>query len=411
MKNLMAQAVTAFFATWLLQAAPVNAADFQQGLRLKADNKLEAAAAEFEGVVQQQPNDVKALEQLAVVQGWLGRHEASIATWRRLIALDGQREDARIGIARVQYWARKWPAALQTLDDVLSRQPKSADALALKGDVLLAQQMPGAARESYQLALQNGGDATELQKKLSRAVEPKRWRLDVGVGRDRYTNSRGSEYSSFVQLGYAVSPELTVFGRNELVRQFGTNDNTVYGGAYWVPSPDLLLFGEVGATPSPNFRPQSQVLLGAEFLGNATIQPLLSYRYARYDGTSVNVGAGAVSGKGAVKTITPGVRLVLPNAGNLELRYAFSNNIDGSNTKVGQVRLGFDAGPQWAPYVAYFKGDEALPPQAAASFKTYVAGTTYQIDDAWSLRADFSYEDRPQFYKRRSLSAGVSYRF
>lgn len=396
-------------------ALPALAADYQQGLRLKADNKLEAAATEFEGVVGQNPRDTKALEQLAVIQGWLGRYDASIATWQRLLVIEPRREDARVGIARIQYWAGKPALALQTLDDVLAREPQSADALSLKGDVLLALQQPGAARAAYERALQSGADAAAIQTKLARtsaaAASATRWRLDAGVGIDEFSNQRGSEYNGFTQLGYQISPTLSLYGRYEIARQFGSNDATGFAGGYWLAAPELLLFGEIGYTPDADFRPDSQVLLGAELLVDKYVQPLLTYRFSRYGGSTVNLQPGALSGRGNVKTVTPGVRLVLPGAGNLELRFGISDNIDGSTTKVSQARINFDAGERWAPYIAYFDGDEALPPQAPAAFKVYVAGVVYQLGAAWSVRADLAYEERPSFYNRKSLALGVSYRF
>ncbi len=399
------------FLFMLAAAMPLQAADFQQGLRLKADNKLEAAATEFEGVLRQTPGDAKALEQLAIVQGWLGRYPNSIASWQGLLALEPRRDDARIGIARIQYWSKQWPAAINTLDDVLTRQPRSAEALTLKGDILLAQQMPEAARNAYQSALESGGDSSELQKKISRAVVPKRWRFDIGLGFDRYDNPRGRESSGFTQLGYAVSSTLNVYGRQELARQFGTNDSSLFAGAYWLVAPELLLFGETGYTPDANFRPESQFTAGMELLAGSYVQPLLTYRHANYAGTSAAILPGAVSGSGSVKTITPGVRLIFPGSGNLELRYAITANLDGSTTKVSQARLNLDAGDRWTPYLAYFSGNEALPPQAPAAFKVYVLGSTYLLNDSWSLRADLSYEDRPSFYTRKSLAVGLSYRF
>ncbi len=410
MNNKLPRLITLACLAYLAIATHASAADFQQGMRLKADNKLEAAAKEFEGVLAQNPRDGKALEQLAVIQGWLGRYNESIASWQRLLAIEPGREDARIGIARVQYWSQQPAAALQTLDDVLSRQPRSAEALTLKGDVLLARQQVPAAREAYQLALANGGDPAELQKKIARIVSPSQWRLDTGFGSDNFSNSRGTEYNGFVQLGYQVSPTLSVYGRYELARQFGSNDTTYFVGSYWQPAPDWLLFGEIGQTPSADFRPNNQVQVGLEYLGNRYLQPLLTYRHARYAGTTTAT-PGVVSGKGNVKTLTPGVRLIWPGAGNLELRVGSSDNIDGSTTRVSQLRLNLEAGDSWSPYIAYFNGKEALPPQSAASFKVVVLGAVYRLNDTWSLRADLANEQRRNFYTRNSLALGVGYRF
>lgn len=391
-------------------AAQALAADFQQGMRLKADKQLEAASAEFEGVLQQTPQDTKALEQLAVIQGWLGRYPASIASWQRLLALEPHREDARVGIARIQYWSQQPQQALQTLQDVLSRQPRLAEALALQGDVLLALNRSQEARAAYSQALAQGADSAELNAKLSRLQNPKVWRMDVGLGQDRYNNTRSTENGSFLQLGYQMAAQANIYARIEQAYQFGSNDSTYFVGAYWSPSPVWALNAEWGQTPSPDFRPATQAQIGLEFLGHAAVQPLLSYRQANYTGTSVGTG-NLPTGQGQVKTITPGLRLVWPGTGSLEVRLAISDNIDRSNTKVTQLRINLDTSEYLSPYLAYFKGEEALPPQPAASFEVLVLGAVYKLNDTWSLRADLASENRPQFYQRNSLALGVSYRF
>ncbi len=394
----------------LALALPVFAADFQKGLRLKAANQLDAAATEFSAVVKESPNNAPAIEQLAIVSGWLGRYDVAIATWQRLLALQPKRDDARISMARVRYWKGEHALALKELDDVLTRQPNAADALFLRGDVLLAMNQYDGARNAYMAAGNNGADKAEIARKLALIVPPKPWRLDTGITQDQYSNSRGSEGSAFLQLGYQFSRGLSVYGRYENARQFGATDNTVFVGGYWRPLPFLQLFGEAGSTQNAAFRPTSQYLIGGELLTFKRVQPMLSFRQSSYDG-SVALAGTLASGKGNVGTITPGVRVTFPGIADIEYQYAISENIDSSITQVSSLRINIDAGEKWAPYLAYYTGEEALPPQAPASFKTIAAGTVYKIGPQWSVRADVSHEDRANFYIRNSAGLGLSYLF
>lgn len=394
----------------LALALPVLAADYQKGLRLKAANQLEAAATEFGVLVKENPNNALAVEQLAIVSGWLARYDTSIANWQRLLVLQPKRDDARIGIARVRYWRGEHAQALKELDDVLSRQPTAADALTLRGDVLLASNQLDAAKDAYSAAARNGADKAEITAKLAKIVPPRLWRLDLGLSQDRYDRTRGNEGSANVQLGYQFSRTLSVYGRYENARQFGTTDDTVFVGGYWRAVPDLLLYGEAGSTANANFRPSSQFVAGVELLTFKRIQPLLSFGQSTYGGSPATAGTAA-SGKGNVGTITPGLRVSFPGIADVEYRYAISENINKSITQVNSLRINVDAGEQWGPYLAFYSGEEALPPQAPASFKTIALGTTFKINPQWSLRADLSREDRANFYIRNTAGMGLSYLF
>jgi YaiO family outer membrane protein len=404
------QSIWAHLACALGMAVASSAfgADFQQGLRLKANNQLEAAATEFAAVIKETPGDSKAWEQYAVVTGWLGKHDASIAAWQRVLELEPQRDDARIAIGRVRYWKGDYPGALAALDDALVRQPQSAESQTLRGDVLLASGKYQAARDAFVAAQTNGADKADIARKLAAAVPPKQWRLDTGYTQDSYSNERGGEHTGFVQVGYTIAPTLSVYARVDAAKQFGTNDGTTYLGGYWRALPDLLVSAEVGGTQNASFRPTSQAQIGFEFLHFKSVQPLLGLKTATY-GESKGGVVGA--GKGTVNSVTPGLRVVFPGAADVELRYTLSDNIDSSKTQVTQLRVNIDAGERFSPYVAFYSGTESLPPLPFASLKVLVVGAVYKIDANWSVRADLSHEDRQDFYRRDSIGFGLSYFF
>lgn len=380
-------------------AETATATSFEEGLRLKNDQQLESAAAVFTEIVRRQANDLKALEQLAIVQGWLQRYDDSIATWRQALTLTPDQVDFRIGLARVLYWKGEREAALVELNRALARDPDHIEALTLKGDVLMAQNAPASARRAYEQARVLAGTAAnpELDRKIAGAVPPRAWRLDVGGSYDHYDNARGDENSLYTQLGYRLSPKLTLYGRYDRYDNFGTTDQGLAAGGYWLIQQRLLLNAEVGGTlDEVDFRPDTLAALYADLLLDGPLQPLLGLRHLRYD-------------NGDVTTITPGLRLLRSTA-QLELRYSHTDNIDGGSTGVFSARASYDAG-RYAPYLAYTVGEEALPPQALADIRIYGAGCVFNLSPTWGLRADYSYEDREDIYRHHALGLGLTYRY
>ncbi|AXQ29983.1 YaiO family outer membrane beta-barrel protein [Solimonas sp. K1W22B-7] len=381
-----------------LFAPLAQAASMEEGLRLKQQEKFAESAAVFAGLVRENPRDLKALEQLATVEGWLQRYAESIAHWRMAIALAPQRADLRVSLARVLYWKGEHDAALAALDAALAAEPGNADAAVLRGDVLMAQGRPEAAREAYLKARQlPGADAAALETRLQRTQPPPRWRLDAGAAFDDYSELRGSEHSSFLQLGYRFSPSLTAYVHYDQFDWFDTDDQTLSAGAYWLPHPQWLLQVEAGSTSDADFRPKTQYNLQVEWLLKGPVQPLLGYRWYEYD-------------NGRVATITPGLRW-LPAPFSLELRHALSKNVDGSDTGVTSLRAAWEGSERWTPYLLYATGKEALPPQPKADFDVYAAGLLCNVTPAFGLRLDYAYEDRPDFYERNTVALAASWKF
>ena len=380
-------------------AVLANAAQYEEGLALKAAGRLADAEAAFTEVLQQSPDDSKAVEQLAIVQSCQNKFEQSVASWRRLLQLKPDDVDARIGLARVLYWQGQRGEAQQLLRGVTQQQSNHGDAWILLGDVQMADGDAALARASYLQAQQLTGVAdAALEKKIALAVPAKQWRLDAGVIADQYDKERGNENSAYLQLGYTTSGKTTWYGKFERFHYFSRTDLSLGAGVYWLPLDRLLLNAEWNKTTGDaNFRPDTQLNVNVEMLFNQTIQPLLSYRDADYA-----IGLN----QGSVITLTPGVRINF-TAMSVELRQSRSENLDDSSTTVNSIKLSWD-GEKYRPYLGYTSGDEATPPQPVADIRVISAGLVWTINSAWAARIDFANEDRKDTYKHNSLGIGFS---
>ena len=381
-----------------LLATAAAAATYEDGLKLKSQRQLASAASAFAEVAAREPRNAQAREQLAIVLGWQNRFDESIVAWQQAIALAPQKPDYHLGLARVLYWKGEHASALQAIEASLRLQANNADALKLKGDVLMAQQKPTEARSAYLVAQRLNPQDGELVTRIERAVAPRLWRLDTGFTYDHYDSARKSENSRFVQLGRRVGQGGDVlYARYDGYDNFGSIDNGITLGSYWLPHPKLLLNPEAGRTlGTANFRPETQFQINGELLLEGGLQPLLGFRYFKY-------------GNGTVTTITPGLRLSFDGA-VAEARYGVTDNIDGSSTGVFAARITFEA-EGYSPYLAFTTGSEALPPQAKADITVFGGGIVFDLSPVWGVRADYSYEDRKDIYKHHAVGAGLTYRF
>jgi YaiO family outer membrane protein len=393
--------LTALLSSLMLAANAANAETFEEGLRLKTAGQIEAAAAAFSAALARNPNDSRTLEQLAIVQGWLEQYDASITSWRRLIARTPEAAAAHTGLARILYWQGDRAAALAAVNVALQLEPDNVEALTLKGDIQLANGQRNEARASFERVRALAGDSEELERKLAASAEPLRWRIDFGLNMDNFSALRTTENTSFTQVGYRASDATTWYFRGERFDNFGAVDSTFSTGIYHLFNPKLLLQAELGFTPDDvNFRPSEMLSLNGDVLLNGPIQPLIGLRYARYDqGLS----------QGDVWTATPGVR-ILTGWSNIELRHGVSRNLDDSTTGVSQLKLIFER-TATTYYTFAAVGREASPPLPVAKLRVIGAGISHALTPAWSIRMDLAYEDRRNTYERGNIGFGMSFRF
>lgn len=392
---------TGLLAMLLLAANTAYAATYEEGVAYRQQGNLTAAASAFRDVVNKEPSNLLALEQLATMEGWLNHFDAAIVVWRQYIAVAPTSATGRMGLARVLYWQGKREEALQELDLALKSESNDAEILTLKGDVLLADNRPTEARRVYLQAQALKGSDVELEQKIARAIAPALWRIDAGVIADRYSRARGAENSMYSQLGYKTSATTTVYARIDRGYSFREVDYGLTVGGYMQPTSWLALNAELGTTPDEaDFRAKNTALLNSEWLLTPYLQPLLGVKYARY-----TIGATT----GSVTTITPGVRVNIAPA-TIELRYSSSDNVDNNTTHVAQAKLSV-AREGYTPYIIYSTGKETLPPLALANVRVMGVGSVFDLNTLWSVRVDLSRENRKHSYVHDAFGLGLAYRF
>lgn len=383
-----------------------SAATYADAVKLKQQGKIAQAESAFSDLLKTTPNNVLAIEQLAVVQSWQDKFDDAIANFKRALEIDADYTPARIGLARVSYWKGQRTLALKEMERVLQEQPAVAENWVLQGDILLADTKYGEARTAYLKAQSLGNNSDTLIRKIEHAVAPKRWRIDAGYISDQFSDVRADGHSSYAQIGYTFANHTTLYVRAEEYFSFDSTDTGFTVGAYYSPHKSVLLNGEYYSnTGDANFRPNEQFTLVADFLFDETWQPLLGVRQATYD-----VFGSTTGEEGDVTTITPGLRYVYDNHYAIEFRHARTDNIDDTTTSTNTVKLNMTFN-DLAPYAFITDGEEGIPPLEVAEITIIGGGVVYKVNNSLSVRFDYSREDREDTYIYHAIGAGISYFF
>ena len=369
-----------------------------EAMRLKKEQQLAPAAEIFKAIAVREPENVEALSQLATVEGWLQRYNDSIATWQRALALQPDNAEFHTGLARVLFWKGDLSRAEAEVNAALSTHPYDLDALALMGDVKLARGQNRQARAYYLKAQEQNPDSADLKRKLVNALSPLRWRIDLGFGSDNYDNLRGHEAGTYLQIGYKPNHLTDLWVQHQYLHHFSRVDNSIeFGGARRF-SKSFVANANVAFTPHNDFEPNWRTHFGGDYQTLSWLAFTGDIKILAYD-------------PGKVQTYMPGIRVRVRPWAEFSFRDGVSHNLDQTITTNWLLRGDFQLREGLALYTGYSRGVEDIPPLRSAFNEVYFTGVVWNASRHWGFRMDWAYEYRPAFYRRLSVSPGLSYRF
>jgi tetratricopeptide (TPR) repeat protein len=112
-----------------------------EALQLDADRawregEVERAERAYWTILEERPEDGRALHRLALMRAWAGEFDGSLQLFRRLLGLQPGNVDARVDRARVLAWRDDLKGAIDTLDVVLAEHPAHRGALEARAQFL-----------------------------------------------------------------------------------------------------------------------------------------------------------------------------------------------------------------------------------------------------------------------------------
>ncbi|NER84697.1 MAG: tetratricopeptide repeat protein, partial [Leptolyngbya sp. SIO1D8] len=109
--------------------AQVSQSSLTRGYTLLNQGRIEAAIASFDQILRQNPNNLEALQGLAIAYRRAGRSADALATYQRILELDPDNQLALSTLGYLGEFRSEWqPIGIQALTRLLQLNPDSVEA-------------------------------------------------------------------------------------------------------------------------------------------------------------------------------------------------------------------------------------------------------------------------------------------
>jgi tetratricopeptide (TPR) repeat protein len=151
----------------------------ERGLLRGRMGDFDAALADLDAYLLEDPDDAEVLEVSARYQSWTGRHEAAIRNYERLLEMDPDRTDLRLARARVLSWDGRLDEAVEGYREVLEAEPRNPEVLVGLAQVLSWTGRFDEARSEYLRVLEADPESPGARRGLAQVAT---WRGDLREG-------------------------------------------------------------------------------------------------------------------------------------------------------------------------------------------------------------------------------------
>lgn len=145
-----------------------------RGMVYEQAGRLKEALALYERAIPKLALPWGTMERKAQVLSWLERFDEAAATYAKVAASQDAsvelRRRCRVRMAELSAWKKDFPGALAQLDKLLVEEPRSTDALLLKGQILEWQGDFGGAKRAYSRVLEVDAAHAEARLRLNKLL-------------------------------------------------------------------------------------------------------------------------------------------------------------------------------------------------------------------------------------------------
>ena len=371
------------------ESDPLAASLKQRGMDARKAGKFDEAVRLLEESAKINSDDADTQLELGLALTPLKRFEAARVAFQRALELAPSYLDAKLGLARLDYFAKRYREARETVQSILTERPNDSEARELLKQIDKAL----AAKETVQ------------PKQVSKPKQEElRWRIDMNGGWSKLTGNRPDWWEGDARLSYMLNSKYTLSGSVAPARRFDV-DNTLFEARIdHKPGPKFNDYLFVAATPDAAFFPKWAVGSGFGFklrdgkdLVNASVLTF-DARYARYI-------------TGNVRVFNPGIEQYLFN-GRFWLTARWINVVDQDNIYSDGYLLRGDVmlSEKWRLFGGYANAPENVDANIVRT-KSIFGGLVFDINDRTTWRMAVGHDDRVDLFKQILVGTGITRRF
>lgn len=253
------------------------------------DARQRALIKDFEGaleiydyVLDEDPENIEALNGRAKVLAWMGRYDASRSSYREVLRLDPENMESITGISDTYAWEQDYEKAIRLMESKRAEHPQNKEIL-----IRLARyhQKTGNRDEAHYYSQKildtypRDSEALEIRESISAS-----YRNEAFLGYS-YLNINNSSDGHNLYGGLRFNPGTfyTLFGRLDFLDRFNETEGKITGGGSYRLEEKLQLSGELGFAPDAEIFPVASGLveLASPALASWVFSGSLNYSHYR----------------------------------------------------------------------------------------------------------------------------------
>lgn len=418
MRTLLVLLLAIALHLWPLSVVAQDAqALYEQGVADRKSGKFDDALEKLQAAAELRADDADIQVQVGLTLTALKRLAEARVAFEKALELAPTYLDATLGLARLDYFDKKFQAARENVEKVLKERADDQDARDLLAQIAKATEEEEAQKKVEEA--QKKAEETEKKREKAAsvnprtevasppvppAVEPLRWKIDLNGGWSGLTGDRPDWWEGDARLSYQLNPHYTLSGFVTSASRFKIEDTLYEIRVEHKPGPAFNNYIFVAGTPDADFLPE--VAVGGGFglkardskgLVNATILTF-DARHARY-----------VTGN--VEFFNPGVEQYFFN-GRLWVTARWINVVDQDNIYSDGYLLRSDIiiAPKWRLYAGYGDAPENVDANIVRT-RSVFGGLVYDFNEKITWRASVGYDNRVDLFEQVLVATGITRKF
>ena len=389
-----------------LLTAPQGADQRAEAERMAKSGNYAAALKQFQALAAANPDDIDARLWIARLHAQMGHPEHAVDVYRSILAVQPQHLDALIGVGQSLVKLGRLHEAADVLNRAEALAADRPAVLAAQGQLHQAENRTTLALAYYERALSLDPGNAEIGALADVLRAERGHRLELDYDFQHLNTDVEDSHAGTFEINARANDLLRVFGRGQIDRLFGVNDERAGGGIEW--SMTRLATLRIGALFGfdPVYLPKSDVFVEAALQQGRARWGVLVQR-AVFEGSDLWIGGPELTvkltdgvdasidyfhGQAAVDgmtndfgTDTVAIRISGPVSHSVRLGAGFTHGIDRLDWLTSD-RITFEA--------------DTFSLRAACSFTPFV-----------TLEVGYDYQSRPEDVQVHRARAALTYRF
>ena len=406
---------------------------FEQARSFKSVGEYAKAIEFYQQILKEDPENYQAAMELAQVCAWNREYDRSIQYYNMLLGKNSRDYDALLGKAQVLGWAGEYNKAEDLYLLVIEAVPDYLDAYLGLANVCLWNSKYHEALDLLKKLEEENPEDQEITKKIfgayyakgdfksareyyQKIIElDKEYKASPEVMADLclFTIDTGSLYehldimddwkSSYLTISYKPNQKFTLVLSANWLDRFNEMDRNFGLGFYSDLTSSLNAYFCLTLSPEPDFSPSQRYDIDLVLKVKGGTSFLAGLDYLIFD-------------EGVVQVYAAGVEQYLTGKIYFSYRFLHSRDYDGATSDSHLAKLNFSREKSYLYTLGYATGSEAFLVESRQEImdvktRTYFIILKRWFSPGWGMNINASYHDRKDSYLRRSVGAGLFFKF